>query len=267
MRPLEPLGLEGKVLPFRRPSAAVRVRRRNPWLRLGGAAARALLVVGAPAALALWLLAGPTFALSGVDVVGAHRVEVAGVRAAVAPYVGENLIRLPLERVEARVLEDPWIASARIEKRLPDRLLVELVEREPAALLRSGDGLVLLDRGGRPIAPWRAGSDAGDFVLISVGATRAVDLEGALAVADELGRVAPRWAASLSEVVALSEDDFRLYLGALPFPIVVRGGTLAERLPALAALLPELERRYRGIDQVDLRIPRRIVFQPLVERS
>jgi len=267
VRPLEPLGLEGKVLPFRRPSAAVRVRRRNPWLRLGGAAARAVAVVGVPSTIALWLLAGPTFALSGVDVVGARRVDSAGVRAAIAPFVGENLIRLPLESIESRVLEDPWIASARIEKRLPDRLRVELVEREPAALLRSGDGLMLLDRAGQPIAPWTVGSDPGDLVLVSVGATRAVDLEGALAVAAELGQAAPRWAPTLSEVVALSEDDFRLYLGALPFPIVVRGGTLAERLPALAALLPELERRYPGIEQADLRIPRRIVFQPKVERS
>jgi hypothetical protein len=30
----ELFSLEGKVLPFRRPSAAVRVRRRNPWLAL-----------------------------------------------------------------------------------------------------------------------------------------------------------------------------------------------------------------------------------------
>jgi len=42
---------------------------------------------------------------------------------------------------------------------------------------------------------------------------------------------------------------------------------LAERLPALRALLPELERRYPGIDFVDLRFERRIVFQPMVERS
>ncbi len=65
----------------------------------------------------------------------------------------------------------------------------------------------------------------------------------------------------------LSDEDFRLYLGALPFPLVVRAGTLRARLPVLRPLVPELERRYAGVDEVDLRFERRIIFQPSAERS
>src|SRR6185503_14041234 len=107
----------------------------------------------------------------------------------------------------------------------------------------------------------------GDLLLVSLGGASDVELGGALAIAAELERAAPDWAATLSEVQLLSEDDFRLFLGALPFPLAVRLGTLSERLPTLRALLPELEERYPGIDFVDLRFERRIVFQPLPQRS
>lgn len=267
MRTLDPLALDGKVLPFRRPSAAVRVRRRSPWRRLAGPAAKALVLLGGPLAAGLWLLTSPTFALSRIELEGGQHVDGAWVERALAPLVGENLLRLSLPAVETVVRTNPWIAAVRLEKRLPDRLRVTVVERRPAALLRRGEGLAVIDDAGRVIAPWEPGVAAPDLLLVSVGTAGELELAGALEIADELSRAAPGWAATLSEVEVLSGQDYRLYLGAVPFPLLVRAGTLGERLPTLAALLPELERRYPALAAVDLRFRRRIVFQPIVERS
>lgn len=267
MRALDPIGLDGKVLPFRRPAAAVRVRRRNRWLVLLAPLGRAAALVGAPAALAFFLFGSPTFAFARVEVVGERRVESQWVEAALAPLKGENLLRLSLPAVEKLVRANPWVAEVRLEKRLPDRLRVAVRERHPAALLRTAEGLTVLDDAGRPIAPWQPGWGIGDLLLVSLGTASEVDLGGALAIAGELARAAPSWAATLSEVEVLADDEFRLDLGALPFPLLVRAGTLGERLPTLAALLPELDRRYPAIGAVDLRFERRIVFQPILERS
>jgi cell division protein FtsQ len=260
--PREPLAADGKVLPFRRRSSAVRVRRRNPWLALAGPVARAALAVALPAAVGLWLFVSPTFALARIEVTGNQRVPAAEIERTLAPFRGENLLRLPLESLERALASHPWIAAATLEKRLPDRLRLAVVERRPAALERTGGGLVVLDADGRRIAPWSPEVGGGELLLVSVGAASAVDLRGALEIAAELERAAPDWAATLSEVEALSEEDFRLWLGALPFPLLVRGGTLAERLPALRELLPELSRRYPALAAVDLRFDRRIVFRP-----
>jgi len=260
-------GADAKVLPFRRRSAAVRVRRRNPWLALVGPLVRAALLVATPVALAFWLFTSPTFALSRVEVSGNRYVGTAWLEEAAGRFRGQNLLRLPLPAVEDVVASNPWIAAVSIEKRLPNRIVLGVTEREPAALLRSATGLVVLDRDGRPIANWEPGLGRGDLLLVSVGSAKEIDLRGALEIGAELGRVAPDWASTLSEVEALSEDDFRLYLGALPFPLVVRSGTLAARLPTLRALLPEIEKRYDAVGYVDLRFERRIVFQPIVERS
>jgi cell division protein FtsQ len=263
-RARELLSPEAKVLPFRRPSGGVRVRRRSAWPALAGLVVKAVALVGTPVALGVWLFASPTFALARIEVEGNRHVPSEWVERALEPLGGENLLRLSLPAVEKVVKANPWVAAVTIDKELPRGLRLRVAERVPAALLRTATGLVILDRDGRVIAPLAPGAVDGDLLLVSLGAATEIDPGGALAIAAELERVAPDWAATLSEVQLLSEDDFRLFLGALPFPVAVRLGTLAERLPELRALLPELERRYPGIDFVDLRFERRIVFQPMV---
>ena len=68
LRKLPPL--EAKVLPFRRPSAAVRFRRKSPWLTLGKPFLAAVTMVGTPFAVGLWLFTSPTFGLSAIEVEG-----------------------------------------------------------------------------------------------------------------------------------------------------------------------------------------------------
>jgi len=254
--------LEAKVLPFRRPAAAVKVRRRSAWVVLGRPFAQALALVGAPLALGLWLLTSPTFGLESVEVAGARYVEPAWVEAALAPHLGENLLRLPLDRVEAAVAANPWVERVTLDKRLPDRLRVDLAEREPAALLRDAARLVYLDRAGRPIAPFDPARGPGDLLLVSATRAPGEPLAGAFEIERELARVAPDWSGTLSEVEVLGDGDFRLHLGALDFPLLVRAGTLAARLAELRRLLPELEDRYGRLAFVDLRFERRILLQP-----
>ena len=269
---------EARVLPFRRPSSAVRVRRRSPWLVLGRHFAQALLLVGGPLALGLWLFSSPTFALARVGVDGNHFVERAWVDRALAPLLGENLLSLPLPLVEEMLSSNPWVEGVTVEKRLPNELRVSLVERRPAALLREGLTLVYLDDNGRRIAAFdplrdpvrdlgrEPASDPlrrpNDLLLISVSPATGAAPAGAFDVARELSTIAPDWAATLSEVEVLGEGDFRLYLGALSFPLLVRAGTLRERVKELERLLPRLNQRYSKLSFIDLRFDRRIIFQP-----
>ena len=265
---------EARVLPFRRPSSAVRVRRRSPWLVLGRHFAQALLLVGGPLALGLWLFSSPTFALARVGVDGNHFVERAWVDRALAPLLGENLLSLPLPLVEEMLSSNPWVEGVTVEKRLPNELRVSLVERRPAALLREGLTLVYLDGNGRRIAAFDPLRDPArepasdplrrpnDLLLISVSPATGAAPAGAFDVARELSTIAPDWAATLSEVEVLGEGDFRLYLGALSFPLLVRAGTLRERVKELERLLPRLNQRYSKLSFIDLRFDRRIIFQP-----
>jgi cell division protein FtsQ len=260
LRELPPI--DAKVLPFRRPSSAVRVRRANPWIALGKPFVQALALVGVPGALGLWLFGSPSFAFTGVEVTGNRFVETAWVERTLEPLYGENLLRLSLPAVESALTTHPWVERVTLDKRLPHRLRLTVAERRPRALLREGGRLLYVDGAGRPIAPFDPLAGPGDLLLVSVATLPGADLSGVFAVARELEAAAPDWGRSLSEIEVLGEGDFRLHLGALDFPLVVRAGTLGARLDALARLLPELERRYGALAFVDLRFDRRIVLQP-----
>lgn len=272
-----------RVLDFRRRGVPLRRRRRHPLLLLLRPLAVAVLVVLLPLGLAAWVLTSRRFALADVVVEGStQRVKPEWVRQALAPYRGKNLVRLPLAEVAEAVQKNPWVQSVEIQKELPGRLRVELTERRPVALLRSDlgkggkggkggtgglgglGGLVYADNDGRPIVPVDSVPEARKAGLLEVFFSHPVagGIEGALEVAGELGRVRPDWAAALTRIDVLGEEDFRLHTEALPFPLVVTRGEVGPKARRLEELLPELERRYPVIESVDLRFSRRIVVQP-----
>jgi hypothetical protein len=282
-------GGTGRVLDFRRRPTPPRRRRRSVLAALARPFAAALALVALPLAVGAWVLGSPRFALREVTVEGTGRIPTAWLQEAVAPLLGENLVVLPLSAVTGRVARHPWIATLAVEKELPDRLRIAVTERQPVALLAlpsgKGETLVYADRQGRPIAPvvtiasgatGAAGEKLPDLLIVRLapavaarpqdGAAGAVGDRGgvarALAVAGELGRANPDWAAGLTRVEVLSEEDFRLETSALPFPLLVRRGQVAGKVRYLQALLPELGRRYAHLEGVDLRFSRRIVVQP-----
>jgi cell division protein FtsQ len=58
-----------------------------------------------------------------------------------------------LEGTRAELMKLGWIADARISRRLPDTLVVDIVERVPAAIWQYQHRLALIDKDGVVIAP------------------------------------------------------------------------------------------------------------------
>ncbi|HSK80631.1 MAG TPA: FtsQ-type POTRA domain-containing protein [Thermoanaerobaculia bacterium] len=260
----------GRVLDFRRRGVPPpRRRRSNPLLALFRPMVTAFVLVTVPVALAAWVLTASRFQLREVVVKGgSERVPSQWVLRALAPLEGGNLVLLSLTEAAERLQKNPWIASVEIEKELPDRLRVEVEERRPVALLRSGAKLAYADQRGEPIASVASGEEevaarrAGLLEVSFVHAPHPEGVAAALEVAGDLGRVQPDWAAHLSRIEVLGEEDFRLHTKALPFPLLVTKGQVGPKARRFQELLPELVSRYPKIESVDLRFSRRIVVQP-----
>jgi cell division septal protein FtsQ len=275
-------GGAGRVLDFRRKGAPPRRKRRSLWAALARPLASAALMTVLPFALAAWVTTARCFGLSEIAVTPERsgRVDAAWVRQAVAPLLGRNLVLLPLAEAESRIRVNPWVAAVQLRKELPDRLHVAVAERRPVALLtseRAADAddvdiaLAYADQEGHPIAPIASAAErdaarrAGLLVVRFVHGphgSQAGGIEGALAVAGDFGRVEPDWAAKLELIEVLGEEDYRLYTGALPFPVLVASGQVQDKGRRLKELLPQLLARYPNIAAVDLRFSRRIVVEP-----
>ncbi len=249
------------VLPFRRRDA-VRRRRRHPLRKLVGPFSAALAIVGLPTLLAVWLLTSPRFALQEVRIGASEKVPVEWVRKTLSPYQGKNLTSLPLKRLEKALKRYPWVSQVGLRKEMPGVLHIEILEREAAALLRHKGELQFVDSEGETITTYESISGLVDLVLISRNGSVETHPRGALELVKEIKALRPDWVAGLSEIEILGATDFRIYMAARPFPLLVRSGSLESKARQLEAMMPQIVQRYGTLAAIDLRFSRRIILQP-----
>lgn len=252
----------GEPQPLRRRRFTAPHRRRSLALRLLRPFLLAVVVVALSVTATAWVLQAPQFRLQSVELAGTERVPGVWVRERVAPLYGRHLLRLSLADLEAELAGHPWIAGVAMRKRLPDTLSVSVVERRPAALLRTAGGLDYVDAEGRRIAPFVAGAGPADLLLVRAPADAERPIAAAIAAAAELSRLEPLWGAELSEVEVVGDGDLRFYTAALPFALLLGAGGMEGGLRRLRRALPEVRRRFGDAASLDLRFSGRIVVVP-----
>lgn len=273
------------------------VRRRRPrpgvWLALG--VGKVLLGVAPVVACGLWLATAPVFDLKPeIGVETGARVSEEWVRDRLAGLVGRNLPMLSLERAAAR-LEHEWVREAKLAKRLPNELDVQIVEHEPAAVFESGDRSWIIDPDGRAIVGCERAADLCEgsavavaestLVRVSIQSTLLGERVGesparnpgvtGLASRDVSGEVLARtlkravdvatevrsfdWGREVFAVGVLSDDDYLLARSGRPATVLVRGSDLTAK-GSVFELLQAAIREHSDPEVVDLRFRERIVL-------
>lgn len=85
------------------------------------------------------------FAVKRVEVKGLDRMESLTVYAIALDQHSMAMPLVDLEKVRTQLLQYGWIADARVSRRLPDTLVVDIVERKPAAIWQNSQKLSLID--------------------------------------------------------------------------------------------------------------------------
>lgn len=252
---------------FRRRRFQAPHKRKRLLVRLARPFLVALLVVGAPSGLAFWMLTSAAFQLESFEVTGTSRVPERWVRESLAPLVGRHLLWLRLGEVEQRLAVHPWVEGVTVRKELPDRLLVELLERRPAALVRRDGELFYSDRAGVVFAPFDPALGSWDLPLLVGVEEPESEVPRALELVERWAASEPEWAADLSEIEILDGGDYRVHSARAPFPILMSRATVDRALTRLARVVPEIERRYPRIAELDLRFSRQIVIKPVTAQA
>jgi len=112
------------------------------------------LLVGTAAALAWgahrYAMTTPRFAIQEIVVEGTRRLSRDQLLALGGIRRGDNVFSLDVERAEQAVLDNPWVESARILRRLPGEVRIEIHEREARALVVVGGKTLLVSEDGLP---------------------------------------------------------------------------------------------------------------------
>jgi cell division protein FtsQ len=116
---------------------------------------------------ALTATANIGLSLQTVEVHGRGETRQADIVGALGAPRGAPLLGLDIAAMRERLAALPWIVSAEIERRYPDRLLVTVKEAEPMALWQRNQKLFLVSRAGKVIET----ADLGKYskLLVIVG--------------------------------------------------------------------------------------------------
>lgn len=88
-----------------------------------------------------------------IEVTGTNRMDRMTIYAVALDQRSRAMPLIDLEGVRNRLLDYPWVADARVSRRLPDMLVIDIVEREPVAIWQNHGQLMLIDVTGKPLEP------------------------------------------------------------------------------------------------------------------
>ena len=202
-------------------------------------------------------LRSPAFLLQRFEIEGTERARTRDILAALGPFEGRNLLLLNLAPVAAAVGKAAWVDRVTVSKELPHALKISIVEKTPIAFCRRGSSLFWMDARGEVVAPFDPRESAGDYPMVTAPDAR---LPEAAALLVSLQRRFPEYAATVSEIWALSSGGFGIMDGTLRVPIEVLGSDAPEKIRALFSLKPEMDSRGIVPKTIDLRFDRRVVF-------
>lgn len=211
------------------------------------------------------------FRVREVRVVGAQAANPA-VLVAEAGLMGEELHYWSvLDAYVQRVRRDPLIESARFQRRFPNGLVLEVVERRPIALIDL-DRLTPVDSTGAvlPVNPFHARWDAPVLKvagrtttsgIVHAGRVRDEVVSGAVAWLTEVGRRYPELAGEISSLEIDGEGTMTLRLVHAPGEVLLARETPVDKMALVDDVLRDLRKKGVTFTRLDLRFPDQIVVR------
>lgn len=128
------------------------------------------------------------FEVKHVRVTGTKRMDEQQVYVRALAQRDRPMPSVELDKLRADLRELPWIADARVSLQLPSTLVIDIVERQPHAVLQKPDRLMLIDAQGVELEPISTEAAKDKLRISGPGAAMQVaELERLLAAAPALG--------------------------------------------------------------------------------
>ncbi len=236
------------------------LRRTGNWLLGGGVCAAliaGLIVMGVPQMIGLMIAEGignAGFRVRTVQVLNRHQIDSKVIHDIADRQAGQPMPLVDLEGIRSELMKLGWIADARVSRRLPDTLVVDVIERMPTAIWQYQHRLALIDKDGVVIGPVDDRAMPDLPVVVGPGANRrATELAALMATAPTLKPLvtAASWQGNRRwDVIFQSGEKLMLPEGD------------DEAIKALAFFAQEDRRAGllgKGLVSIDMRDPTRVV--------
>jgi cell division protein FtsQ len=252
---------------FLRPADLGRIRRNQRRIQLTRMAvvARNVLFAGTLIAGAAWVYretqSDTRFAVRQIEFAGAVHTPRAAIEGVTKHYAGLNLFRIDIARVQHDLRSLPWIQRIAIEKKLPNTLRINIVERTPAALLRGSAGFQYVDAAGVTLS--ELSPAVGDDDLPIVADAAGAELLRTMEFLKTLKQRDPLLYSRIGEIHPVPPRGFSIFDRELGAFIYVNDDDAAPKWRALYAIAQSEQFTRGGIEYADLRFADRVVVKPM----
>jgi len=117
----------------------------------------------------------PRFGVSELVTFGGKRRSPDEIAAIAGIAKGQNVFTVDLDRARSRLLQDPWIAEATVQRQLPGTIYMRVTEREAAGMVAMQEGTYLVTREGAIIKRAEPGDPVDVPVVTGVKLQELVD--------------------------------------------------------------------------------------------
>lgn len=191
---------------------------------------------------------GSGFHIADVEIEGRKILTDAEIMAALGYQPGQSLVFLDANAARERLLQNPLVLKATVRKLYPDKIAIDVTEREPFALWQRGDKIAVIGQDGTVIDGVQGSRFANLPLLVGQGAdTAAKTILAALEPYPELRK-------DIYAVVRVGDRRWNLRLtNGMDVKLPEHG--YAEAISAFVKLDKSSQLKDRDITEVDMRRP------------
>ena len=196
------------------------------------------------------------FVIERVDVMGEGRLSEEDVRRALNVYAGDYLFGIDMESAQKRVESLSWVDRAVVRRLWPDRIVVQIIERQPYALWQHQGEVKVVDVKGAAISD----ADAARFTQLTLfvgekAGEQAVDIRQMMG---EFPQIAPR----VESFVHVSGSRWDMVLNDGQMRVMLPEQNMRKALRQLHNLQTQTQILDRTIETIDMRLSDRLTLSP-----
>ena len=196
------------------------------------------------------------FVIERVDVMGEGRLREEDVRRALGVYAGDYLFGIDMDGAQDRVESLSWVDRAVVRRLWPDRIVVQIIERQPYALWQYQGDVKVVDVTGAAISD----ADAAQFTQLTlfVGETAGAQAADIRQMMDEFPDIARR----VDSFVNVSGRRWDMVLDEGAVRVMLPETKMRTALRGLQNLQEQTQILDRTIETIDMRLPGRLTLSP-----
>jgi len=212
------------------------------------------------------------FSARHLDITGVQNADKAALEALIRRSLPANLLQVHASQIRQIVESEPWVNAATVRRVLPDRLVVAIEERQPAAVATIDGEFYVVDANGSVLDRYgaRHKSIDGPIVkgLINVARENAREenqarMRAYLAVIADFKTAAEDSLSYISEIDVENPRKVALIPTDEPIPVFVGDHSFLRRYQTFQnsrSLYEELKSQYGNIEYVDVTFEDKIIF-------